>query len=249
MVKTLVSGIREQEPFCGGRKLHHRLVGGFEFHGFSLGRDRFFDFLREENELVKYKKRSKCTTYSKHAYAVAPNIFKSMRIEQPEQAVVSDITYLRLKGSRFAYLFLVTDAFSRKILGWHLGENLCHEHAISALRMALKAVPDSANIVHHSDRGVQYACHGFLDELRSHKMVSSMTDESHCYQNSIAERVNGILKQEFMLGATFSSLPQARAAVLSAVNIYNHRRPHWSLSLNTPNFIHRSCHEEQNTRV
>jgi transposase InsO family protein len=240
ILRELVGGIREHEPFCGGRKLHHRLAGGFEFHGFSIGRDRFFDFLREEQALVKYKKSGKNTTYSKHNYAVAPNVLKSTCVEAAEQAVVSDITYIRLIGSKFAYLFLVSDAYSRKILGWHLADNLAHEQAIKALEMAVSDMDDTTGIIHHSDRGVQYACHGYLDELRVRKMLPSMTDADHCYQNAIAERINGILKLEFMLSATFRSFSQAQAAVSSAIHIYNNRRPHWSLQLKTPGFVHKT---------
>lgn len=240
ILRNLVAGVREQEPFCGGRKLHYRLSGAFEFFGLAVGRDRFFDFLREEQALVKYKKRSRNTTYSKHSYAVAPNVLKSSSIKTAKQAVVSDITYIRLVGDKFAYLFLVSDAYSRKILGWHLADNLAHEQAIKALKMAVREIDDTTGVIHHSDRGVQYACHGYLDELRVLGMTPSMTDASHCYQNAIAERINGTLKLEFMLGATFRSKEQAQAAVASAVQIYNNRRPHWSLGLRTPDFIHRA---------
>jgi transposase InsO family protein len=246
ILRELVEGIREQEPFCGGRKLHHRLAGGFEFHGFSIGRDRFFDFLREEHALVKYKKVGKNTTYSNHKYAVAPNVLKSTCVEAAGQVLVSDITYIRLAGGKFAYLFLVSDVYSRKILGWHLADNLGHEQAIKALQMATNDIDNTSGVIHHSDRGVQYACHGYLDELRVRKMVPSMTDANHCYQNAIAERINGILKLEYMLNATFRSISQAQAAVSSAVHIYNNRRPHWSLELKTPSYVHRTTQRRIN---
>jgi len=238
VLRELVGEVRELEPFCGGRKLFHRLAGGFESHGYSIGRDKFFEFLREEDLLVKYKYKGTNTTYSKHSYAVAPNLVKEMEVDSANQVFVSDITYLRLQGSNFAYLFLITDMFSRKIVGWHVSDSLGHKEALKALRMATENLNDPTGIIHHSDRGVQYCCHGYLDELNSNGMLASMTDASHCYQNAIAERVNGILKLEFMLGSVFSSIQQATAATMSAVNIYNDKRTHWSLGLKTPSAVY-----------
>ena len=240
VLRELVDEVREYEPFCGGRKLLHRISNGYESHGYSIGRDKFFEFLREEDLLVKYKHRSTNTTYSKHNYAVAPNLVKDMEIGSVNQVFVSDITYLRLKGAKFAYLFLVTDAYSRKIVGWYLSDNLGHQAAVKALRMAVANLDDPTGIIHHSDRGVQYCCHGYLEELKKNNMLASMTDASHCYQNAIAERINGILKMEFMLGSTFSSIQQATAATMSAINIYNNKRTHLSLGLKTPAAVYGS---------
>lgn len=187
--------------------------------------------------LVERKKSYHKTTYSDHDYAIAPNRIKGLEINQSNQVFVSDITYLTLKG-RFAYLFLVTDAFSRKIVGFHLSFDLTHHSALLALEMALSSIKDPTGIICHSDRGCQYCCHEFLKYLNENKMLSSMTDASHCYQNAIAERVNGILKDEFNLDAVFENFAQAHRAVVKAIVIYNTKRGHWSLGLKTPQAVY-----------
>ena len=208
--------------------------------GMALGRDRLFRTLRERRLLVVPKKRYQRTTYSNHSYAVAPNRVKGLSIERPQQVVVSDITYITLaKG--FAYLFLVTDAFSRKILGYHLSRDLGHHSALLALDSALTSIPDPKGMIHHSDRGCQYCCHEYLRFLASYGVVPSMTDECHCYQNAIAERVNGILKIELDLDALFPSFDCARSAVDHAIHIYNTERTHWSLGLKTPEQVYSSA--------
>jgi len=157
-----------------------------------------------------------------------------MDVTAPRQVVVSDITYLRVGVSEFTYLFLVTDLYSRKIVGWHVSRDLSHHAALLALDNAVSAMGDVTGMVHHSDRGCQYCCHEYLRYLGAAKMVPSMTDENHCYQNAVAERVNGILKDEFNLDAAFSSFTAAQEAVRTAVEVYNTRRTHWSLGLRTP---------------
>jgi len=190
--------------------------------------------------LVKRKKSFSKTTYSKHRYAVAPNRLKNLEVDGAEEVFVSDITYLRTKKG-FVYLFLVTDLYSRKILGYHLSKDLSHHSAVIALSKAIKRVQDCRGIIHHSDRGVQYCCHDFLNFLGEQSMIPSMTDENHCYQNAIAERVNGILKDEFNLDSTFKSLADARIAVDNAIWVYNNKRTHWSLELKTPAQAHQEA--------
>ena len=170
-------------------------------------------------------------------YAVAPNRLKTLTVTAPRQVVVSDITYLRLERGAFAYLFLVTDLHARKILGWHVSRDLSHHAAIVALQQAIDALGRTQGIVHHSDRGSQYCCHDYLRQLHAHHMIPSMTDEQHCYQNAVAERVNGILKDEFDLDATFSSIIDVQQAVAHAITIYNTVRRHWSLQLQTPHDV------------
>ena len=221
--------IRRDEPRTGTRKLHDRL----DRWGQTIGRDRLFDVLRERRMLVKPKKKFQRTTYSRHRYSVAPNRLKSMVVERPNQALVCDITYLTLNRG-FAYLFLVTDVYSRKIVGYHLSRDLSHYSACSALQRAIRGLRDTTGIVCHSDRGCQYCCHEYLALLAEHSMVSSMTDESHCYQNAIAERVNGILKDEFSIDAVFSTFADALGDVHKAISVYNGKRTHWSLGLRTP---------------
>lgn len=164
---------------------------------------------------------------------VAPNRIRGLKVEKPNQVFVSDITYIALaKG--FAYLFLVTDLFSRKIVGFHLSRDLSHYSALLALYMALKHIKNPESIIHHSDRGCQYCCHDYLDFLRINKIIPSMTDEAHCYQNAVAERVNGILKLDLNLDSVFLDFKSAKLATDRAVRIYNTKRTHWSLKLKTP---------------
>ena len=229
----LVQKVREDEPRTGTRKLHHRIQPKLDAQGTHIGRDKLFAVLREEEMLVRRKKRYEKTTYSNHGYAVAPNRFKDLVVDKPMQALVSDITYIRLCRG-FAYLFLVTDVCSRKIVGFHLSRDLGHHSAIMALGMALTGVSDAQGLVHHSDRGCQYCCHEFLNFLKEKGVIPSMTDENHCYQNAIAERVNGILKNEFNLDSTFQTFDDAKKALVRAVLIYNNKRTHWSLGLKTP---------------
>ena len=195
----VVDYIRADEPRVGTRKLHDRL----QKVGIAVGRDKLFSLLRGSGKLVKPKKSFKKTTYSSHGYAVARNEVKELEVIEPKQLVVSDITYLRLARDKFCYLFLVTEAYSRKIVGYHVSKDLSHYSALLALDMASQELGETTNIIHHSDRGCQYCCHEYLGHLRKLQMIPSMTDENHCYQNAIAERVNGILKDEFNLDAVF----------------------------------------------
>lgn len=218
------------QPRVGTRKLQAHLAAA----GVAVGRDRLFRWLREADALVTRKRRGVHTTYSRHGYTVAPNRLKTATITAPAQAVVSDITYLRLAREGFAYLFLTTDVFSRRIVGWHLSRDLAHHGALTALHHAVTALGDPAGVLHHSDRGSQYCCHEFLQALASHRMLPSMTDANHCYQNAIAERLNGVLKDEFDLDQPFATFHHAHQAVAQAIDTYNQRRLHGSLQRRTP---------------
>lgn len=230
VVLKLVDNLRQDQPRVGTRKLYQHLSE----QGIGVGRDRLFDVLRNADRLVRRKKRFEKTTYSKHVYAVAPNLIQGKAVRRPAQVLVSDCTYLRLAGGKFAYLFLVTDAYSRKILGFHLSRDLSHYSALLALDNARTELHDTNGVIHHSDRGCQYCCHEYLAFLKKYGMEPSMTNESHCYQNAIAERVNGILKDEFNLDAVFLSFEQMLSAVRNAIKVYNTKRMHWSLGLKTP---------------
>ena len=225
-----VDALRRVQPRVGTRKLHAHLQAA----GVRVGRDQLFTWLRERGQLVKRKRRGTQTTYARHAYAVAPNRLKTMTVTAPRQVVVSDITYLRLEHAAFAYLFLVTDLYSRTIVGWHVSRDLSHHAALRALDAAHRRLGPVTGVVHHSDRGSQYCCHDYLQQLHAHHMLPSMTDDNHCYQNAVAERVNGILKDEFDLDQVFRSVTEAQHAVASAVERYNTVRTHWSLALQTP---------------
>jgi putative transposase len=236
-VEAVIS-IRKEQPRVGTRKMLLDVNKQLKTSNISIGRDRLFEVLREHQMLVIRKKKYHKTTYSNHAYVVATNKIKGIEITHPSQVLVSDITYINLRSGH-AYLFLTTDLYSRKILGYHLSRDLSHHSALLALDMALAEIPDPCGTIHHSDRGCQYCCHDFLSFLQLHKMVPSMTAESHCYENAHAERVNGILKEEFDLDQVFQDFNHAKHAVRMSISIYNNKRRHWSLELQTPSQVYK----------
>jgi len=171
---------------------------------------------------------------------VYKNVLKHRLLTASNQAWVSDITYLRVKGG-FVYLFLITDAYSRKITGWSVSDGLAIEGAVAALKMAIKQCSQTKGIIHHSDRGIQYCSKEYVGLLKKCDMIISMTEENHCYENATAERVNGILKEEFMLDAEFANASIAQRAVKQVIETYNTKRPHWSLKLCTPQQAHQAA--------
>jgi transposase InsO family protein len=235
-----VLNIRSHQPKIGGKKLYHILKADLHRIDDGLGRDKFFDILRERKLLVKRQKKYVYTTNSYHRFRVHKNCLKGKLLTAPNQAWVSDITYIRV-AKDFNYLFLITDAHSRKIIGWKLSESLAIRGATDALKMAIKQCKDTSNVIHHSDRGIQYCCKAYTELLLENKMLISMTEENHCYENSIAERVNGILKGDFLLDDTFKTEEIALKAVREAIGTYNYKRPHWSIGLSTPAEIHEAA--------
>jgi putative transposase len=206
----------------------------------SIGRDKFFDILRKHGLLVKRRKKYATTTNSWHRFHKYKNKLKQILLTGPNQAYASDITYLRTREG-FMYLFLQTDAWSRMITGWDLADSLAIDGAVRALQMTIKQCSKPAGVIHHSDRGIQYCSNEYVEILNRHKMEISMTEENHCYENAMAERVNGILKQDFLLDEEFANKALARKAVKQAIQSYNNRRPHWSLNLSTPQQIHQAA--------
>jgi len=156
-----------------------------------------------------------------------------MTVDRPDQVLVSDITYIRQRGD-FCYLFLVTDLYSRKIVGYHLSMSLAASGAIEAMKMALKGVESTEGMIHHSDRGIQYCCEDYVELLKNNKIKISMGEVGNPYDNAVAERINGILKDEFYLNATFADFNTALKATRESINIYNHLRPHMALDYQTP---------------
>lgn len=227
-----VKRIRIHQPKVGGRKLLIDLRAA----GFTLGRDRLFDILRRNNMLVRRRKRGPSTTYSQHWLHTYTNLIKGMVLTGPHQVFVSDITYVRMKDG-FCYLSLITDAWSRKIVGWDISPSLCVKGPIKALKMALKNVVHPEGLIHHSDRGIQYCCQDYIKILKDHHVLISMTEENHCYENAVAERINGILKDEYLLGINFKTKSIARTACRQAVHYYNTDRPHLSLDMKTPDDV------------
>ena len=237
LIKALVRTERLLQPRLGGRKLYHLLKADLENAGVRIGRDRFFKVLKEKGLLVPALPKASRTTNSNHCLPVFRNELKDLKLTAPNQAWLSDITYIRTDEG-FLYLSLITDAYSRMIVGFNAGDNLETTGCLEALKGALKDLPESLKPLHHSDRGCQYCSHMYTDELRAHGLGISMTEELHCYENAVAERVNGILKQEFFLGSCFKTKKQAVRAINQAVMLYNTRRPHTSLGYKTPEDVH-----------
>ena len=232
-----VQEIRMQMPRLGTRKLYYLLTETLAHHDIKIGRDRLFDLLADCGMLVRRRKRRKvATTDSNHPYKKYPNLIKGQEVTYPNQLWVSDITYLSLAGMQFCYLSLITDAYSRKIVGYYLYPTLQKEGAVKALEMAFsncaKVIKDK--LIHHSDRGVQYCSKDYIDLLNDNKVAISMTEKGDPYENAIAERVNGILKSEFALARQFNNYEEAASAVTAAIQIYNHQRPHASCNYLTP---------------
>jgi putative transposase len=235
-VVKLVKEERKDQPRVGTRKLYEALHDLFALEGFKVGRDKLFDILREHEMLVKRKKASCKTTDSYHRFHKYNNLVKDMEVTAPNQVWASDITYIRtIKG--FCYLALITDMYSRKIVGYDLSDTLELTGCLGAFKRAQKTARPAAGLVHHSDRGFQYCSNQYVDELKKHGVLLSMTEENHCYENAMAERVNGILKDEFYLDQCFYSTEHARVAAKNAIEIYNSKRLHISLGYKTPDSV------------
>jgi len=200
MVLQLVRDIRKFLPKVGTRKLHQMLKNDFRTLGYKIGRDKLFSILRDNSLLLERKRSFQRTTYSNHWYMVFPNLISNFFVFKPNQVLVSDLTYIRTKVG-FVYLSLITDLYSRKILGYCLSRDLTATGCIRSLQMALKQIDNPEGMIHHSDRGIQYCCDDYMKVLDTNKIRVSMTEESHCYENAVAERVNGILKDEFLLNS------------------------------------------------
>ena len=211
-------------------------------HQLQMGRDVFFKLLFDSGLLVRKRKRRKpATTDSFHRYKKYKNLVKEFVSVASNQLWVSDITYITLKNC-FAYLSLITDAYSRKIVGFYLSKSLGASGSIKALKMALNNNPDLQRIIHHSDRGVQYCCNAYVGILKNKKIKISMTENGDPLENAIAERVNGILKDE-LLQEVYNDLPAAQDGIAKAISVYNHLRPHSSISYKTPAEVH--CSNEK----
>jgi putative transposase len=240
MILELVRRERRMQPRLGGRKLLHLLRGDLEEAGVNVGRDRFFELLAESDLLVVPKPGAPRTTNSRHSLPVFGNLLAGKVLCEPNEAWVSDLTYIRTDEG-FLYAALITDAYSRKIVGAHIGDSLEAEGCLLALNQALRTLPAGKHPIHHSDRGCQYCCHEYVALLQARGLPISMTQVMHCYENAKAERVNGILKQEYEMDQRFRTKVQARTAFEQAVWLYNHRRPHLRLDYRYPADVHREA--------
>lgn len=238
MILRKVVEIRKQQPVIGGRKLHHLLQAQLP-EELRIGRDAFFSLLRESGLLIrKTKSKHPRTTLSWHHFHLYPNLIRDVVPDGPNQIWVADITYIRKKDGRFFYLSLVTDLYSHKIVGWNLSESLAMEGALSALDMALEGLPRDASLIHHSDRGIQYCSYVYTARLKSRGIRISMTQSGDPKENAVAERVNGILKQEWINREQMVSCEQAEKRMEQIIHIYNTLRPHMSIDWLTPQQAH-----------
>lgn len=235
-VKSLVLDIRRDMPRIGTRKLYYLLKPEFDKLGIKIGRDALFAYLRTEHLLIRPKKNYTKTTNSKHWLKKHPNLLKTVVPQRPEHVFVSDITYIKSR-EKTHYLSLVTDAYSRKIVGYKLSDNMSAEHVVKAFNMAVKDRQTTKELIHHSDRGLQYCASIYQKALREHGVTPSMTDGYDCYQNALAERINGILKQEFLM-LKCNNGKELEQLIKESIETYNTKRPHLSLNMKTPNFIH-----------
>jgi putative transposase len=235
-IKPLVQSIRMDMPRLGTRKLYFLLKDEFDRLNIKIGRDALFDYLRNENMLIKPRKNYTKTTDSKHWLRKYPNLLKTMEPKKPEQVFVSDITYVKSR-KKTHYLSLVTDAYSRKIMGFKLSDDMSAENVVQAFYMASKQKTTNLKTVHHSDRGLQYCSAVYQKALKKYNATPSMTDGYDCYQNALAERINGILKQEFLINKC-NNKQELELLIKESIETYNNKRPHLSLNMKTPNFIH-----------
>jgi putative transposase len=237
-IKERVLAVRHQLPRLGTRKLYKLLGDEFKQQGLKIGRDGLFDLLRRQSLLVVRKRKYVSTTDSRLWMRQYPNLVQGMELSRPEQVWVADITYLTTKQG-YNYLHLVTDAYSKKIMGYKISDNLSASPTIQALKMALKHRYYRQALVHHSDRGLQYCSKEYTSLLKENNVSISMTQNGSPYDNAIAERINGILKQEFGLDELFENIQEAGKQIDESIALYNDLRPHMSNHLLTPNQMHR----------
>lgn len=237
-IVEIVKQRRKSLPREGTRKLMKSLNADFKQANIKVGRDTLFNILRKHNMLIHRKKAHHKTTNSFHRFYKHKNIIKDMKITQPNQVWVSDITYIRTING-FCYLALITDVHSRKIVGYDLSDSLELAGCVRALQKALKQSGKRSPQVHHSDRGIQYCSNIYTNILIKNNIKISMTEDNHCYENALAERVNGILKDELYLDQTFDNLTYAKKVAKNAIYLYNNKRLHLSLNFKTPEMVYK----------
>lgn len=237
-ILKIVQNIRKTHPRAGTRKLIEYIKEDLVENNIKTGRDALFNLLRNNGLLVKKTKRFHITTDSKHFFYKSPNLLKDTEIKHSEQALVTDITYIKTDQGH-AYLALATDPYSKKIMGYAIEDNMKVEMVKNALKMADKnRMFKTEKIIHHSDRGIQYCCPDYSSFAENLGFTLSTTQQYDPYENAVAERVNGILKYEYGLRHSLPNLQVAKQLVKQAVEIYNTKRIHWSLDFKTPEEVH-----------
>jgi transposase InsO family protein len=239
LIISQVIAIRKDHRAMGGRKLYELLQPFLLEHQIKMGRDALFNLLAANHLLVKKRRRGCTTTFSRHWLTKWPNLIRQLEITRINQLWVSDITYWKVCG-KYLYISLITDAYSHKIVGYHLAETLESMETQKALRMALKQLPGDFNqpLIHHSDRGVQYCSENYIKLLQSKGIDISMTENGDPLENAVAERVNGILKNEYLTYTNPKNLKTAFNHLQQAIELYNQHRPHFSIGLLTPETVH-----------
>ena len=238
IILQLVHKIREQLPRLGTRKLLFLLEPELRSHHIDIGRDALFDLLAAHKLLIRQRKRKIVTTNSRHWMRKYANLIKDVEITRPEQVWVSDITYIRM-NNQWGYLSMITDAFSRKIMGFCFRNDLSAQGCVDALKMALsRRQYKEQKLIHHSDRGSQYCCKDYIDVLQSANVSISMTENGDPYENALAERMNGILKNEFNLYSSVLSFDETYQLITRSIDAYNSLRPHGSCDYLTPLTAH-----------
>jgi putative transposase len=238
IAKEKVMEVRKKMPRLGGRKLYYLLAKDFRATHLHIGRDKLFDLLREENLLVQKRKKYTRTTQSRHWMRTYANLVQGITARHPEHIWVADITYIQTREET-CYLHLLTDAYSKQIMGYALSKDLAATSTIEALQMALRKRKYDTPIIHHSDRGLQYCSASYIQLLKKNNFHISMTQDGNPYDNAIAERVNGILKDEFELAHTQADTEQSKRIVAQSIELYNTLRPHLSCHMLTPKQMHR----------
>lgn len=243
LVLSEVLIIRKKHRRMGGRKLYELLNPFLLEHQIKMGRDRLFDVLSANYLLIKLRKKQSITTNSFHRFKKYPNLIRNFIPSSPNQLWVSDITYWRIK-ERFLYISFITDAYSRKIVGYHLGDSLQTSQTIQALQLAILnlTVEEKNNLylTHHSDRGTQYCSNEYVTLLVNNNIGISMTENGDPLENAIAERVNGIIKEEYLNDYQVDNLKEAKELLDAVVQLYNNERPHMSIGNLTPNHVHQN---------
>lgn len=230
--------IRKDHKRLGGRKLFFMLEIVMKDHQIKMGRDAFFDFLRCHNLLIKQRKRYHVTTNSNHWMKKYPNLIKDIVPLGPNHIWVSDITYWKTKGGHY-YISFITDAYSRKIVGYHVADTMEAVESVTALKMAIKNISSEVTgLIHHSDRGSQYCSSKYVKTLEKRCIKISMTEKGDPLENAIAERINGIIKGEYLFDYEIKTLVKAKEVLKSVVKLYNEDRPHSSISNATPSQVH-----------
>lgn len=241
IIKEVLS-IRKEHPQIGTRKLYIMLESFMVAHQIKMGRDALFNLLSVENLLIRKRKRLIKTTQSHHWLKKYLNLIRDFEPTKPNELYVSDITYWRIECG-YVYISLITDAFSHKIVGYHLAETLEAVGCITALKMALSdlGTEHPSQLIHHSDRGVQYCSKGYVELLNKHRIQISMTENGDPLENAIAERVNGILKEEYLDCYHVESVYEAKELLKQVIRLYNEQRPHMSIGNIVPQKVH--CHQ------